>query len=73
LLVAGHETTVNLIGNGVFSLLRYPDQLAILRRDPTLITSAIEELLLVVGALAIPSMRQIGAVISVTLGLDEMI
>lgn len=45
LLIAGHETTVNLIGNGMFALLRHPDELERLRADPSLIGTAIEELL----------------------------
>src|SRR5438270_671502 len=45
LLIAGHETTVNLIGNGTLALLRHRDQLRRLQQDPTLIGGAIEELL----------------------------
>ncbi|OKK17394.1 cytochrome [Streptomyces sp. CB00455] len=45
LLVAGHETTANMISLGTFTLLRHPEQLAELRSDPALISSAVEELM----------------------------
>jgi len=45
LLNAGHETTTNLIGNGVAALIDFPDQLALLQRQPELIDTAVEEFL----------------------------
>jgi len=45
LLNAGHEATVNVTGNGWWSLFRYPDQLRRLRADPSLVPRAIEELM----------------------------
>lgn len=45
MLYAGHETTRNLIGNGLFLLLEHPEQLAALRADPSGIEAAVEEML----------------------------
>ena len=45
LLVAGHETTSNMLGLGTLALLRHPDQLALVRDDPDAVAPAVEELL----------------------------
>jgi hypothetical protein len=45
LLTAGHETTRNLIGNGMQALLQHPDQLALLQRNPSLMRGALDEML----------------------------
>ncbi|MGA6166857.1 cytochrome P450 family protein [Amycolatopsis magusensis] len=57
LLVAGHETTVNLIGNGVLALLRNPGQLAALRADPSLLPGAVEEFLRLDGPVNLATLR----------------
>ncbi len=44
LLTAGHETTANLIGTGALALLQHPDQMALLRDDPAVVRTAVEEL-----------------------------
>ncbi|MEU3405024.1 cytochrome P450 [Streptomyces sp. NPDC006670] len=57
LLVAGHETTTGMIGNAVDALLRRPDQLALLRRSPELLPSAVDELLRYEPSLARTTLR----------------
>jgi cytochrome P450 len=57
LLVAGHETTVNLISNGVLALLSHPEQLAALRADLSLIDTAVEEMLRYEGPVETPTFR----------------
>ncbi|MFJ5988563.1 cytochrome P450 [Lentzea sp. NPDC092896] len=57
LLVAGHETTVNLIGNAVLSLLRNPEQLQILKDRPELIPASTEEFLRLEGPVNVATFR----------------
>ncbi|WNV85838.1 cytochrome P450 [Umezawaea sp. Da 62-37] len=57
LLVAGHETTVNLIGSSVLTLLRSPGQFTALRAHPELMASAVEECLRHVGPVGFSSLR----------------
>ena len=57
LIVAGHETVVNLIGNGVLALLHHPEQMALLRARPDLIESAVEEMVRFDGPVERATMR----------------
>ncbi|TDC09011.1 cytochrome P450 [Streptomyces sp. 8K308] len=57
LLIAGHETTVGLISNGVLALLRHPEQLAALRADWSLLDNAVEEILRYDGPVPTPTVR----------------
>jgi cytochrome P450 len=57
LLVAGHETTVNLIGNGILALMRNPEQFAALRADRSLLPGAIEEFLRYEGPVTNATLR----------------
>lgn len=57
LLIAGHKTVANMIGNGTALLLRHPEQLELLRANPELVPSAVEEILRYEGSAAWASMR----------------
>ncbi|RSN46091.1 cytochrome P450 [Amycolatopsis sp. WAC 04197] len=57
LVVAGHDTTLSMVGNGVYALLRHPDQLARLRADPSLLPAAVEELLRYEGSVSLATFR----------------
>ena len=57
LIVAGHETTVNLIGNGMAALLQNPDQMHLLQQNPEHIDTAIEELLRYSGPVEMSTTR----------------
>ncbi|WP_245718326.1 cytochrome P450 family protein [Nocardia miyunensis] len=70
LLVAGYETTVNLIGNGASALLRNPERMAELRADPTLVPAAVEEFLRFDGPIDLSMARYTAA--PITLGDTEI-
>lgn len=57
LVVAGHDTTLSMIGNAVHALLRNPDQLALLRSDPALLPNAVDELLRYEGPVGLATFR----------------
>jgi cytochrome P450 len=57
LITAGHETTVNLIGNGTLVMLQHPDQWRLLQQHPEYIESAVEELLRVTGPVMMATPR----------------
>jgi cytochrome P450 len=57
LLVAGHETTANMLGLGTLTLLTNPDQLAALRADPSLIDNTVEELMRFLTILQLGTIR----------------
>lgn len=65
LIVAGHETVVNLIGNGTLALLENPDQLIKLKEQPKLIQPAVEELLRYSSPLEVSTDRWIGEEIKI--------
>jgi len=76
LLVAGHETAVNLIGNGMLALLQNPGELEELRSNPSLIKSAVEELLRYNGPLETATeryTREDTAVADVTIPRGELV
>jgi hypothetical protein len=60
LIIAGHKTVANMLANGTLLLLRHPEQLAMLRADPSLIPAAVEEILRYEGSAAWASLRVAG-------------
>lgn len=74
LLVAGHETTMNLIGNGLYALLRHSGQLERLHADPALIRTAVDELLRFDGPVHLTARTALeeAEVAGTTVGAGEM-
>ena len=62
LFIAGHETTVNLIGTGIYELLRHPEQAAIWRADPELDATALAEMLRFVSPVQFPRRLTLDAI-----------
>ena len=76
LLFAGHETSVNLIGNGMLALIDHPDQMAVLRAEPDLMDGAVEELLRYTSPVEYGTMRfakEPVTIAGVTIGTGEMV
>lgn len=65
ILNAGHETSAQLIANGMFALLSHPEQLALLRADPALLPAAVEEMLRFTGPAELSALRFTKEVIEV--------
>lgn len=57
LLIAGHETTANMLGLGTLALLEHPEQLQLLRQDPDIVDSAVEELMRYLSIIHIGPLR----------------
>jgi cytochrome P450 len=76
ILAAGHETTVNLIGNGMLALLTHPDQWELLRAQPDRLPAAVEELLRFDGPVQVSTPRRSTAPVDigrVTVPADEIV
>ena len=76
LLFAGHETSVNLIGNGLLALIDHPDQMALVRDDPTMMEQAVDELLRYTNPVEYGTMRfakEDVTIADVTIARGEMV